>query len=206
MYSALSLPDDDIDTTMRLVARNVAMDVYPLPKILEFCGVKVADFHQWKTHPRFLAYLKAETEAWNAAQNVNERTKLKAGIIMEEWMVEAYAELKNGKQPLHHRVELGKLITKLAGMGETNNGFSGGGGGGGGGFSLQINIAPGQTTTINARAIPEDAEFEPVEEAPKRRVVKRPPSISSPIEDAVTLDVTEDDYDPFHSPDTLGDL
>lgn len=201
MNSTLSLPpENDIDTSMRLVARNLAMDIYPISKILEFCGVTAAHFHAWKEHPRFLAYLKAETEAWNAAQNTAERTKLKAGIIMEEWMTEAYSELRNGKQPLNHRVELGKLVAKIAGMGESS-GFSGGGGGGGGGFSLQINIAPGHSTTINARPVVEDATYEPVEEPKQksRRTVTAPPVVPMAIEE-------DDGYDPFQSPDTLGDL
>lgn len=188
---------------MRLVARNLAMGIYELPKILEMCGVKVSQFHTWKNHPRFTSYLKNETEAWNAAQNTAERTKLKAGIVMEEWIAETYMELKDRKIALNHRVELGKLVAKIAGMGENSGGFSAGLGGTGGGFSLQINIAPGHSTVINARPIVEDADFAPVDEPPQRRVMRATPAIV----EAVPIEEFEDDgYDPFTSPDTLGDL
>lgn len=210
MNSTLSLPpDNDIDHSMRAVARNLAMGIYPLDKILEFVGVLPSQFQSWKSHPRFTAYLKSETEAWNSAHNTAERTKLKAGIVMEEWMAETYNELRNVKQPLNHRVELGKLVAKIAGMGESSS-FTPGGNAGGGGFSLQINIAPGQTTTINARPIVDDVEVVNVEPAPARRTLRR----ALPVEDVQLPEpvyeppeVFEDDgYDPFQSPDTLGDF
>ncbi|QIG67483.1 hypothetical protein EVB41_018 [Rhizobium phage RHph_TM3_14A] len=206
MNSALSLPPgDDLDASMRLVARNLAMGIYPLPKILEDCGIKPSDFHRWKEHPRFLGYLKSETEAWNSAQNTPERTKLKAGIVMEEWITDAYLELKDRKQPLNHRVELGKLVAKIAGMGESVTPF-GAGSGGGGGFSLQINISPGHSTTINARPVVEDAEFSAVEEEkPTKRRIMRPPSVI-PEEPDPPFFEEDDGYDPLVSPDTLGDL
>src|SRR6478609_8393416 len=107
MNATLSLPPDtDIDTQMRLVARNLAQGLYELSKILEFCNVPLREFNRWKEHPRFLALLKSEREAWNAASNTAERTKLKAGIAMEEWILDAYGELKDRKQPLNHRMEM----------------------------------------------------------------------------------------------------
>lgn len=139
---------DDLDQTMRVVARNVAMGLHDLNDILEFCRVDSRDFTRWKDNPRFLHYLSAETEAWNNAQNVGERTKLKAGIIMEEWLPEAYAEMRDRKTALSQRTELAKLIAKIAGMGEPKGvGIGISGGEGGGGFTLQINI--GNTTHVN---------------------------------------------------------
>lgn len=157
---------EDLDQTMRVVARNLAMGIHDLDQILTFCNVNSQDFHRWKENPRFLMYLRAETEAWNNAQNVGERTKLKAGIVMEEWLPEAYTELRDRKTPLNQRVMLGQLVAKIAGMGEPR-GIGVGVAGEGGGFTLQINI--GNTAHINfnnddLKVI--DAEPEP--EAPQR--------------------------------------
>lgn len=101
---------EDLDQTMRVVARNLAMGIHDLDQILTFCNVNSQDFHRWKENPRFLMYLRAETEAWNNAQNVGERTKLKAGIVMEEWLPEAYTELRDRKTPLNQRVMLGQYV------------------------------------------------------------------------------------------------
>lgn len=130
---------EDLDQIMRVVARNVAMGIHELGQILAFCNVDPRDFTRWQSNPRFLKYLKAEQEAWENANNVGERTKLKSGIIIEEWLPEAYVELKDRKIPLNQRVELGKLIAKIAGMGEPK-GIGVGVNDGGGGFTLQINI------------------------------------------------------------------
>lgn len=140
MTNALSLPPtDDLDTQMRKVARELAQDFYTLDEILKNNDVSNATFNKFKEHPRFLDYLKSEREAWRAASNVAERTKLKAGIIMEEFMLNAHADLSDKKQPLNQRVELAKLLAKVAGMGEPR---VIGAGGPGGGFQLNINIAP----------------------------------------------------------------
>lgn len=153
MTNALSLPPaDDLDTQMRKVARELAQDFYPLDEILKNNDVPPAVFHKFKEHPRFLDYLKQEREAWNAASNVAERTKLKAGIVIEEFMVNAHTELNDKKTPLNQRVELAKLLAKVAGMGEPK--VIGGGGGPGSGFQLNINISPtAPPVIIHAQAV-----------------------------------------------------
>lgn len=146
MTSALSLPpSDDLDTQLRKVARELAQGIYDLDTILKNNDVTPAMFHRYKEHPRFLDYLKQEREAWTAANNVGERTKLKAGIIIEEFMVNAHVELSDKKTPLNQRVELAKFLGRVAGMGE---GVRPGGGPGGGGFQLNINIAPGAPPVV----------------------------------------------------------
>lgn len=143
MNATLSLgTQDDLDQTMRLVARNIAMGIHDTNKILEICGVSPRDFMSFNSNPRFIRYLKSETEAWENALNVGERTKLKSGIMIEEWLKDAYGELADKKTPLSQRVELAKLVARIAGMGEQKNGVIGVSEGGGG-FTLQINIGQG---------------------------------------------------------------
>lgn len=139
-------PADDLETTMLKVARNVAMGLYKLEDILVLCNVTPSDFNKWKLHPRFQQYLKSEIEAWSSANNAGERTKVKAAIVLEDFMLETGALLADNKTPLNHRVELGKLLAKIAGMGEPKLL----GGAGGGGFQLNISISqqPTQSITI----------------------------------------------------------
>lgn len=151
------------------------MGIYELDTILKTQEVDKYAFMKWKDHPRFIEYLRQETDAWNAAANVGERTKLKAGIIMEEFMTGAFTELHDKKTPLNQRVELAKLLAKLAGMGEPRVAA---GGAGGGGFNLQINIAPGVAPVVVQQQVPT-------------------------IEHEDTWPSDEDGYDPFTSPTTL---
>lgn len=145
MNEVLSLPFDR-DTLMRRVARELAMDLYPLDQILENCKIDRREFDKWKDNPRFLAYLSQFKEEWSAASNAHERAKIKASIVMEEFMQEAYTSLHSNKFPLNHRVELGKLVAKIAGMGEPKVAA---GGGVGSGFSLSINIGSHEKVTIS---------------------------------------------------------
>lgn len=135
----------------------------------------MSELDRWKENPQFLAYLKQFKEEWHSAINTQERTKIKAGLVMEEFMEEAYRNLHNVKQPLNHRVELGKLVAKIAGMGEPKiNGANGGGPA----FSLSINIGGNEKITIT-------------------------PTVSKVINHHQPSEF--DDYDPFVSPDTLED-
>ncbi len=182
MNATLSLPPkENLDVLMLKVARDVAMDIYPLQDILKNNDVTVSEFQRWATHPQFIKYLQSEKEAWSAASNTAERTKLKAGIVMEMFMDEAHHSLHDKKIPLNQRVELTKVLSRLAGFGVT--GASGGAASGPGGFRLQINIGPGNegyqpqqiTITANTDRVTPDNSFE------------------------------ADDYDPFTSPNTLED-
>lgn len=182
---------NDLEVAMLQLARNIAMDIYPLDKILADLEINEYDFQKIKTHPKFLQYLRAEKEAWAGASNTAERTKLKAGVIIENFLENAYAELTDRKQALNHRIELGKLIAKIAGMGEPKllNAT-----GSGPAFMLQINIAPGaEPVTIR----PEFGKIinydEPEPEPPPRELTFD------------TFEPEDDGYDPFTSPNTLED-
>lgn len=183
MSDALSLPPrENLETLMLKVARDLAMDIYPLPDILTNNGVAMRDFQSWKDHPTFQRFLKSEREAWGAAANTAERTKLKAGIVMEMFMEEAHSELHSKKSPLNQRVELAKVVARLAGFASPTG--AAGAPAGPGGFRLQINIGPGiegyqpQQITIAAQHDNVVDHFEQFE---------------------------DDGYDPFSSPNTLED-
>jgi len=158
------------------VARDFAMDLYELPVILASRGISNAEWQKMSVHPRFLQYLRSEKEAWNAASNTAERTKLKASTIMENWMLTAAKELESKGNPLNHKVELAKVIAKIAGM--DNSGKDGVGEGGR--FKLVINI--GQSDKQGNVTIDTNAA---------RR------------KEAITIDHDDDGYDPLVSPQTI---
>lgn len=207
MSNDLSLPPvEDLDSLMLKVARNVAQDIYTIEDILKNCGVSGDDYAFFLKHPRFQGYLISEREAWLSAGNIESRTKLKAGIVLETYMDGAYHEMTDNKTPLNQRVELGKMLAKIAGFGEPKSFVNTGGGGGGGGFMLQINIGPGkteprQTITIEPEVVnlPPDIRWDSTLsddlEANEVAIIKK--IMSPPDED--------EDYDPLVSPRTLDD-
>lgn len=153
MSNVASLPPTDIDSQMLKVARAIAVDLHPIREIMSIYGIDQRTLDTWNKHPRFQSYLVSEAEAWNAATNTAERVKLKAAMVMEEFMLKAHGELHDARQGLNHRVELAKLVAKIAGVDGSRAG-SGGPGEGGGGFKLVINIGEGRKATKVEAAIP----------------------------------------------------
>lgn len=183
MNTALSLPNvADLDSLMITVARNIAQDIYPLDTILKNLSISIEDFAQWKDNPRFHNYIREEKAAWAAAHNTSARTKLKAGIVLEEFMQKLDSDLHNATIPLAQRIEGAKLLAKITGLGEPKNAVPAGGGG----FQLHINIGSGGNgVTINASKVIDHAQEE--DDGP------------------AVFPMESDDYDPFVSPNTLGD-
>jgi hypothetical protein len=183
MNTALSLPNlDDLDSQMVEVARHIAQDIYPLEDILKNMSISLEDFNKWKNNPRFHEYIKEEKAQWSSAFNATTRTKLKAAIVLERFMETLDSDLGNKVTPLNQRVEGAKLLAKITGLGEPKNAVVTGGGG----FQLHINIGSGAPgVTINTSKVIEHQEEE--EDGPD------------------IFPMEADDYDPFISPDTLGD-
>lgn len=209
MSTDLSLPpSEDLDALMLKVARNVAQDIYPIEEILKTCGVTGNQYAFFLAHPRFQGYLISEREAWLSAGNIESRTKLKAGIVLETYMDGAYHEMTDIKTPLNQRVELGKMLAKIAGFGEPRS-FIDRGAGAGPGFVLQINIGPGkveprQTITIQPEVgnLPPDPRWDTPEEVGDEVTLASNFPVSLKM---AMLPLAEDDYDPFTSPNTLED-
>lgn len=104
---------------MKLVklAREIAMDIKELDEILKIHNVTHADFEKLKTNERFKSILTAEVIAWQGAINTNERVRVKAASMIEEWLPELYSRLNDRGEGLSSKIEGGKLLERLAGMG-----------------------------------------------------------------------------------------
>lgn len=104
---------------IRLVklAREIAMDVKELDDILRVHDISHVDFERLKTNERFKAILTAEVVAWQGAINTNERVKVKAGSMLEEWLPELFSRINDRSESLSSKIEAGKLLERLAGMG-----------------------------------------------------------------------------------------
>jgi hypothetical protein len=120
------------------LAREIAADLYDIETILKNNNINSDQWSVISADPRFSTLLQAEVEAWNAASNTHERTKLKAGMLMEEWLLEANARLHDGKETLAAKTEVAKLLARLAGMGVERGDPTGGMGGER--FQITINL------------------------------------------------------------------
>lgn len=147
----------DRETTMLRIAREMAMGLLDLSAILKNNNVSSLEWNEIRVNPHFSSLLESETAAWHAASNTHERTKLKAAAVIEEWLLEANGRLHDASEHLNHKVELGKLIAKIAGMGETQ---AAAGSGGGERFSLTINIGDDREHRVSVERVTPNNLFE----------------------------------------------
>lgn len=104
------------------LAKEVAYDHYTPEQLIERNNISRADWEEISKHPQFVKLLEEEILAWNGAANTNERIKLKAAALIENWLREANDQLHNPDAALSAKTELAKLLTRVGGMGlnETN--------------------------------------------------------------------------------------
>lgn len=125
------------DSKLVSLAREIAMDIAPLETILEGASITPEQWEIISQSGRFKSLLAAEAEAWNTALNTHERVKLKAAAMMEEWLPELNSRLHDRGENLTAKIEGGKLLAKIASVGER---VMGDGDGGGERFSVTINL------------------------------------------------------------------
>lgn len=121
--SAVTLPDAarrEIDIVK--LAREIAMDLRELSEILKLHAITNEEFERLKRLPYFNKVLTAELEAWQAATNTQERVRLKAAAMMEEYLPELFKRMVDPNQDLMKAVKGAELVTKLAALGEADKG------------------------------------------------------------------------------------
>ena len=113
------------DVTLLRLARELAWDIYPLDTILQMNKVDANVWEIIRNLPRFQSYLESELAAWHAATNAHERVKVKSAIMVEEWLPELNTRIHDPNESLNSKIEAGKLVARLAGMGLEKAAISG---------------------------------------------------------------------------------
>lgn len=100
------------------LAREIAQDIYPIEDILKAHKLNQTDFETIAKLPRFQEYLAEAIRVWNATASTAERVKLRAGTMIELSLPEMYARLHDRAEALNHKVELLKILARIAEIGE----------------------------------------------------------------------------------------
>lgn len=118
-------------------AREIAINHYSLAEVKEKYRITEQEWLWISKSPRFHSILENEIINWQSATNTHDRTKLKAAALMETWLEEAAGRLYDKGENLPAKVELAKLVTRIAGMGVDKMGIEGDAGSK---FSVTINL------------------------------------------------------------------
>lgn len=124
------------DVILVKLARELAMDIHPVEDILKAFQIEPKQWEYIQEMPRFQGLLETESAQWNGALNTQERVKIKAAAMIEEWLPEANERLHDRGESLNAKTELGKLVRDLAGFAKGGIGVEGAGER----FSVTINL------------------------------------------------------------------
>lgn len=102
------------------LAREVAMDILPLDRILDQHQIDQNEWESITKTPRFQSLLASEKQAWESAVNSDERVRLKSLSMIEEALPEFYARMHDAREPLAAKTEVLKTIARFAGVGSNN--------------------------------------------------------------------------------------
>ena len=134
------------DITLVQLAREIAIDHLNNEEILKLYSITQEEWEVIKSNKRFQTLLEQEILAWQSATNTAERTRLKAGAIIEHWMPEANMRLHSSDETLPAKVELAKMVSRIAGLDRVE----GSSGPSGAGFSVTINLGGGDKVKFDA--------------------------------------------------------
>jgi hypothetical protein len=118
MAELATTPPRITEVTLLKLAREIAVDIQPLETILEVHQIPFETWLEIKQSGRFLQLLNEAAEAWNTALNAQERVKLKAAAMLEEWLPELNNRMHDRNESLPAKIEGAKLVAKIAGVGE----------------------------------------------------------------------------------------
>jgi hypothetical protein len=104
------------DINVIKLAREVAIDHYPINDILLRYNITPEEWDALNEWPRFKELVEVERQNWNSALNTQARIKLKSATLIEEWMEEGHRLLHDTTESMNSKVELVKLLGKFSGL------------------------------------------------------------------------------------------
>jgi hypothetical protein len=124
--SDLSLPEDyptipgavyDENKLVKL-AREIAMGIDDIPDILYNNGLTLREFEEIQRLPHFNNALAGCRKEWDALSSTEDRVRVKAGAVLEQYMPELYSRLNDRDEPMMAKMKAMEMLAKLAGFGD----------------------------------------------------------------------------------------
>jgi len=100
------------------LARDLAIHLYDEDVTLKKHGITAEQFETLSAVSFFTRMLEAASLDWNSTKTINQRLALEAAVTLEEALPDIGARMKKSDEALSGVVEAGKLLAKVAGLGE----------------------------------------------------------------------------------------
>jgi hypothetical protein len=100
------------------LARDLAMNVKDVPDVLKDYGITEEMAHELEQIEFFRHALETAIIEWNGPKNTPARVGLNSAALLEKGLTVIGARMMNREEPLTAAVDAGRLLAKLAGIGE----------------------------------------------------------------------------------------
>jgi hypothetical protein len=100
------------------LAREIAMGIDDIPDILFNNGLTQREFAEIQQLPHFNNALAGCRKEWDALSSTEDRVRVKAGAVLEQYMPELYSRLNDRSEPLMAKMKALEHLSKLAGFGD----------------------------------------------------------------------------------------
>lgn len=149
LEAVLSLPIYDI-------AREIALDIYPLDQILASRGLSTTDprWERMRTLPEFTRALAQHAAEWNSVDSTRKRIQYKAQAALEASIPSVFALVTDTREKGTDRVKGFEALARISGAVQPE----GAGGRGGPGFSVNVNIMARDGSTRSVRILDGESE------------------------------------------------
>lgn len=107
------------DAKLVKLARQIAMGMKDVPGILFDNDLTQREFEEICKLPHFDRMLQSELRSWANLENAEDRVRVKAAAMIEEYLPEMYARLNDRDETLMGKVKALELASKWARLGQT---------------------------------------------------------------------------------------
>lgn len=114
-----------IETSLRKLAREIAMGILPLENILTLHGLTSDEFTNLQDWPAFIKMLAEETEIWQSALNTKQRVEIKTWSMLEEALPAINTYIHSPDFNDNAKVALIGVMQKQVGIGVKENSTAG---------------------------------------------------------------------------------
>ena len=121
---------------LRDLAAGIVRGIEEPQTILERLGLTLNDYTDLSETRMFRLMLRTAQDEWEGASNTHKRIKLKAAVNIEEALPHFFQAMTSEKEPLSSKVKAFEVVSRVAGLGQTEQVAPGAGQF----FKLEINL------------------------------------------------------------------
>jgi hypothetical protein len=104
---------------LRELAAGIVRGIEDPETILARLGLTSSDYTDLSETRMFRQMLRTAQDEWEGASNTHKRIKLKAAVNIEEALPHFYKAMTSDKEPLSSKVKAFEVVSRVAGLGQT---------------------------------------------------------------------------------------